>query len=677
MVAQAGVALLCERYRAVACLAVDPVKLDHPGEQDAANGTGEVMVSFGPVHAVAHDRPFWQDNAEVGEECLSSVAQVVVDVVAVAGPLVPVGVVGAVAAGEVATVDHGAHESDTETAGEVVVAGAGLAQLLGSGALPQRADRLGRGEPAQVLDELADSGVGDPVVAVSPVCLDGQQSAVHQLAKVVAGGGGSHAGLGGQPGGRQRLAAIESHQDAAAGTVREQGSDGGDVDIAAAPILAVRRGAAGSGGCMFSHAHQSKRRLLRPSTKCFGSSVDAMPFRNVSTSGLWWPFTAAAYTLIVLLAGTNVPTALYSTYEKQFGYAPLVTTLVFAVYALVLVPSLLIFGPLSDAVGRRRVLIPAVALAIVGSVIFASGPVWLFVARAIQGITLGAAQGTASAALTETDPDQNTPRAALAGSLAVVAGGGLGPLLGGLLAQYAPAPLILPYLVEVALLALALAALIRYLPRGGAPAQRWQPRRPTVPASIRRTFAIAGTTAFLAWAVTALFLALMPSYVITVTGTTNLALAGGVVTLLFACSGASQLVLRRLSTLTAQTTGLALLVVGLGGIIAAAQTGSLALVLTATVLAGLGQGLAFGGSLAEITAVAPADRRGDIVSSYYVIVYVGVALPVIGVGFIALATGLLPAIQIFAAAVAAACLAGILAQRLDARRPDRLSPATQ
>ena len=161
---------------------------------------------------------------------------------------------------------------------------------------------------------------------------------------------------------------------------------------------------------------------------------------------------------------------------------------------------------------------------------------------------------------------------------------------------------------------------------------RWRPSRPTVPAPIRCTFTIAGVSAFLAWTVTALFLALMPSYVTQVAGTSNLALTGGIVTLMLGCAASAQIPLRRLPTLEAQTIGLSPLVIGLAGIIAAAQTGLLAVVFIATVLTGARPGLAFSGSLAEVNPIAPARRPGELISSYYVVIYIGVALPIIGSG---------------------------------------------
>jgi MFS family permease len=103
----------------------------------------------------------------------------------------------------------------------------------------------------------------------------------------------------------------------------------------------------------------------------------------VGDRGRFW---ATAYTLLLLLTGTNLPTPLYRGYEGMFHFSPLVVTLIFAVYVGALVPSLLIAGPLSDSIGRRRVLLPAVILAAVGSLVFAlaNGIPWLFAARILQ-----------------------------------------------------------------------------------------------------------------------------------------------------------------------------------------------------------------------------------------------------------------------------------------------------
>ncbi|MEU7261127.1 MFS transporter [Streptomyces rimosus] len=374
-----------------------------------------------------------------------------------------------------------------------------------------------------------------------------------------------------------------------------------------------------------------------------------------------WRFRGAAYTLLILLTGTNLPTPLYRGYEARFGFSPLVVTLIFAAYVAVLIPCLLLAGPLSDAVGHRRVLLPAVAVAVLGSLVFAlaDGTGWLFAARMLQGLAIGAASGSLTAALTELEPSGNRRKAALVSTVASVGGLGLGPVLAGLLAQYAPAPYVLPYAIEIALLIPAAVAVLA-LPatRSG---KRWRPRRPGIPHAMRAVFAHSGTAGFLAFAVIGLFLTLVPTYVATLSGSGNLLLGGAAVALMLACSALAQLIGYGRPARALELAGLPLLAAGLVLLALAGGVASLPLLLAATVIAGIGQGLVFLGGLTAVNQAAPAERRADVISSFYVIMYLGVGLPVIGVGLLAAAVGLLAAVQYFACVVAALCLMVLLA----------------
>jgi len=369
-----------------------------------------------------------------------------------------------------------------------------------------------------------------------------------------------------------------------------------------------------------------------------------------------WRFWATAYTLLILLTGTNLPTPLYRVYEQRFGFSPLVATLIFAAYVAVLIPSLLVAGPLSDAIGRRRVLLPAVVAAALGSLGFAlaSGTEWLFAARILQGFAVGAAAGPLTAALTELEPAGNHRKAALVSTVTSVGGLGLGPVLAGLLAQYAPAPHVLPFVVEIVLLIPA-AVTIAALP-AARPTTRRRPRRPEIPTAMRSVFATSGMANFLAFAVIGLFLALIPTYVAALANSTNLLLGGGAAALMLACSAIVQVVSYGKPSRALQRVGLPMLAAGLGLLALAGSVSSLVLLLAATALAGIGQGLVFLGGLTAVNHAAPADRRAEVLSSFYVVVYCGVGLPVIGVGFLATDIGLIAAVRFFAGVVAVLCL---------------------
>jgi predicted MFS family arabinose efflux permease len=362
------------------------------------------------------------------------------------------------------------------------------------------------------------------------------------------------------------------------------------------------------------------------------------------------------YALLSNMIGTNLPTPLYGVYRTEFGFSQATLTLIFAIYALAVIAALLLFGRLSDAYGRRPLLMIGLLLAAAGSVLFAlaQGVVWLFVARAVQGLAAGIVSGTVIAALVELQPRADKRHAALIATLAQAGGTALGPPLAGVLAQYAPLPTVLPYLIQLLLLTPALMAawaMPETVEEAGSGSVTWRPRKPEVPAGIRVTFAFASAAVFVAWAVTGLYLSLVPSYVANLFQADNLALEGGVVFVMLGASSAAQVLLRRTPSQTAITSGLLMLAVGLGGIVLAVPLGSLWLLLLATLLSGIGHGLAFLGSQNAVGGVAPSERRAEVNSSFYLAVYLGVGLPVVGTGLAANLVGLYPAVAAFAAVI--------------------------
>jgi MFS family permease len=368
------------------------------------------------------------------------------------------------------------------------------------------------------------------------------------------------------------------------------------------------------------------------------------------------PFVVVACALFVLLLDGNLPTPLYGVYREELGFSATTLTLLFAVYALALVPSLLVFGQLSDRVGRRPVIVGGLGLAALGLVLLAvaQSVAALLVGRAIQGIALGAAVGTVPAALVELEPNGDHSRAATAAVLGQSGGSAAGPLVAGALAQWAPAPLQLCYAVGVAVTVAAIAGVLAVgepRPASG----RWRLQKPSVPAPIRAGFARSCLTCGSVWAVGALFLSVVPSYAADLLDTSDLALLGAISAVMLAMACLAQAVSLRgaITPDRAQPLGLGLLIAGIAALLGAFPLHALALVLAAAVLAGTGLGLGYFGSQSTINRLAPPDRRGEVTAAFITCIYLGVSVTAIGTGLLSDALSLATAVAIAGAVVAA------------------------
>lgn len=372
---------------------------------------------------------------------------------------------------------------------------------------------------------------------------------------------------------------------------------------------------------------------------------------------------AAGCPLLVLITSTNLPSPLYALYAGRFGFSALTITLIVAVYAAVIVPSLLLAGPLADVIGYRRVVIPALLLAAVGAMLFAFAPgtEWLVTARAVQGVAVGAATPALTAALISAVPAGRSGSGALLASTMTTAGSGLGPLVAGTLATYAPSPLRLPYLVELGLLGVAVLAALR-LP-ATAPTQRWRPTMPHVPPTARRVFAIAAAVSFLAWAAAYVMLALAPSYVAARVHGASLLIEGATAGLLLICAAITQFVLAHWPAHRAETVGLIALIMGLIGFVIAGHISEVPLMLAAVAIAGFGQGLAFMGATRQATQSAPTAQRAGVAAAFWIASYLGGGLPVIGVGVLAIHTNVPVAVTAFAITLAIACPLAVIGVR--------------
>jgi MFS family permease len=381
-------------------------------------------------------------------------------------------------------------------------------------------------------------------------------------------------------------------------------------------------------------------------------------------------FALLAYAFAVIMVGTTLPTPMYALYANHMHFAVFTTTVIFATYAVGVLGALLLFGRWSDALGRRPVLLAGAAFALASAVVFlfADDVALLLVARLLSGLSAGIFTGTATAAVVEAAPPAQRDRAAVVATIANIGGLGAGPLLAGVLVEYAPHPLQLSFVVHIVLVVLAIGAVL-LAPETSARTGRIGFQRLSVPAEVRQVFITGATAAFAGFAVTGLFTADAPSFVAEVIGIDNHAVAGAVACSIFAASAVAQLSARRMPTQRAVAIGCAILVVGMVILAVALHFSSLAGLIAGALVSGVGQGISFSRGLAAVAELAPADRRAEVSSTYFVVAYVAIALPVVGEGLAAQHWGLRTAGVSFAIAIAvlsAICLAMILVQE---RRP--------
>jgi MFS family permease len=381
-------------------------------------------------------------------------------------------------------------------------------------------------------------------------------------------------------------------------------------------------------------------------------------------------WVTVAMTALFLYASA-APTPLYGVYRARWGFSAATLTAVFAIYVLFLLATLLVLGSLADHIGRKPLIITAIAVNMVSFAAFlaANGPGLLFAARALQGVAVGAAATTLGAVLLDLRPRGTL--APLMSSTASTGGAAVGVLLTSVLVQYAPAPTRLVWWLLVGAFATAF-VLMAVMPETGT-------RRPgalaslrphvSVPRPARGAFARAVPAIVAVWALGGFYLSLGPSMAAQLAGSRNLLWGGAVVFLLTGVAAAVSLAVRNVRPAAQMLGGCLALTVGAGVTIAAIETGNVAVLLAGTGIAGLGFGPALTGAYNTVVALAPADDRAGLVSAVYTVIYLATGLPALIAGIATTRYGLHGTALVYAGVVTglAAAAAGIFASRRGSR----------
>lgn len=384
---------------------------------------------------------------------------------------------------------------------------------------------------------------------------------------------------------------------------------------------------------------------------------------------------ATVFAFFATMVGTTLPTALYSIYAAKLSFSSLTVTVLFAVYALGVVAALLVFGRLSDQLGRRPVLMLALGLGALSAVLFMLPPsLWLLVvARVISGFSAGFISGAGTAAVIDLFP---ADRRATGGMLAVAANsGGLatGNLLGGVVASWSTTPLVTPFAVHLVLVAVAAAGLLFCTPRPHRAARvELRVQRLRVPPAIRGAFVRAVLAAGAGFAVSGVLTAVTALFLAHDLHIGNHWLAGLIVFSIFATMAVGQLLAGRLDPQRALVSGCAGLVLAATLVAVALGLTLLAPLVVAAIVLGLAGGFCVNAGLATTVEQVPQDRRGEVSSAYFAALYVFLALPAIGVGLLGTAVGLRESGLVFAIAVAVLSAFVGIAQLRSGRAAHRL-----
>jgi Major Facilitator Superfamily len=359
---------------------------------------------------------------------------------------------------------------------------------------------------------------------------------------------------------------------------------------------------------------------------------------RVSVDTASWLVAAAFF---VTMLGATMPTPLYPLYQRELGFGGLMVTVVFATYAVGVLAALLLVGRLSDQIGRKAVLLPGLGVAAASSLVFLipHSLAALFVGRLLSGVSAGVFTGVATAMLIDLAPETGRARAGL---------------LAGALADHAPYPLVLPYLLHVALAVLTAFGLwVVPEPVGRRPGPvRLQVQRLSVPQQVRATFVRAAVGGFAGFALLGFFTAVSPLFLGQVLHETRHLVTGLTVFALLGSATLGQVASARLAERTSLLGGCVALAVGTVVVAVGLTTALLPVVLAGAVVAGLGQGASFRAGLQAVTGRAPAERRSAVSSSFFLVLYVAISIPVIGVGAGAQVFGLVPTAVVFAGLVA-------------------------
>lgn len=386
------------------------------------------------------------------------------------------------------------------------------------------------------------------------------------------------------------------------------------------------------------------------------------------TGRAFWIIAAISF---LYLFAASAPSPLYGVYAANWHFSPVTLTVVFGVYAITLLVTMLLAGSLSDSLGRRPVIMTALVVqsATMALFLLANSVGWLYAARLAQGCATGLVTAAVSAALVDLQPSRRPGLAAVVNATIPPAGLAVGALVSGALVQYAPNPTRLVYWLLLAGFVAMSVVLLTLVPE--TVPQRRMPKfgvEVGVERPLLRAFLATVPVLVACWALSGLYLSLGPSLVLTMQHTANKMLGGSIVFILCGCGAAAGVIAHAWPPRRAMFAGCMTLCIGVTLTVISVADNVTALLYIGTVVAGCGFGLGFLGAFRTLAGLAMSERRSELIATIYVVAYLSFSIPSVIAGIVTTHVGLHDAAIGYGIVVAALALIALPATARHCRR---------
>lgn len=373
----------------------------------------------------------------------------------------------------------------------------------------------------------------------------------------------------------------------------------------------------------------------------------------------WRPFAMVSLALIMGTIGTALASPLYPIYQQIWHLSPSQITYIFVAYMFGCLGTLLFLGRTSNTIGFLRTLQIGLVFISIGLVIsvFAENALILSVGRFIIGIASGLMTTSAMLGMMQTIPETHKQLAPQLVSILTAIGFGLGPFVGGVIAQFSQTPLVTPYLPIILGAVLCFVGLFWLK----TPAFERQPFS-IAPKLLRpepqyhAVFMIVGLTAFNAFAAFSLFASLSPSFVQDILPWHGPLVSGTAITCILLISAVVQFFAKAVPAKKCLNIGLMIMLVSLVSLALCMILKASILFFASDILFGIGHGFALMGAFGVIHAITTLQNRAAVMSTYLFIGYLGTIVPIIAVGYLADHFGLGFSVISFCVAISTLCL---------------------